>query len=89
MDAHSAHYGAPMGNETSPPCDRQLLAIRALGPLRRQSQIMIVNGSQQALEITARVLLDPGARVWIEEPCYRLARSIFQLTAVSRSGVRR
>ena len=42
-------------------------------------QILIVNGSQQALEITARVLLDPGARVWIEDPSYRLARDVFGL----------
>ena len=40
------------------------------------SQIMIVSGSQQALEITARVLLDPGDPVWIEEPGYQLARSV-------------
>jgi GntR family transcriptional regulator/MocR family aminotransferase len=37
-------------------------------------QIMIVSGSQQALEISARVLLDPGSSVWIEEPGYRLTR---------------
>ena len=34
------------------------------------SQVMIVNGSQQGLEITARALLDPGDHVWIEEPGY-------------------
>jgi GntR family transcriptional regulator / MocR family aminotransferase len=39
-------------------------------------QIMVVSGSQQALDITARALLSPGDRVWIEEPCYPLARSI-------------
>ncbi|HUA98172.1 MAG TPA: PLP-dependent aminotransferase family protein [Terracidiphilus sp.] len=39
-------------------------------------QIMVVSGSQQALDITARVLLNPGDRVWIEEPCYPLVRSI-------------
>jgi GntR family transcriptional regulator/MocR family aminotransferase len=33
-------------------------------------QIMVVSGSQQALEITARVLLDPGQSVWVEEPGY-------------------
>jgi GntR family transcriptional regulator/MocR family aminotransferase len=38
-------------------------------------QIMIVSGSQQALEITARVLLDPGSRVWFEEPGYGGAHS--------------
>ena len=40
------------------------------------SQIMIVSGSQQALEITARVLLDPGDPVWIEEPGYQLAKLV-------------
>ncbi len=39
-------------------------------------QIMVVSGSQQALDITARVLLNPGDRVWMEEPCYGLVRSI-------------
>jgi GntR family transcriptional regulator / MocR family aminotransferase len=41
-------------------------------------QIMIVSGSQQALDITARVLLNPGNRVWTEEPCYSLVRSILK-----------
>lgn len=41
------------------------------------NQIMIVNGSQHALELCARVLLDQGDRVWIEEPGYRLARRVF------------
>lgn len=40
-------------------------------------QILIVSGSQQGLEISARVLLDPGDRVWMEEPCYAFARSVF------------
>jgi GntR family transcriptional regulator/MocR family aminotransferase len=39
---------------------------------------MVVAGSQQALEISARVLLGNGSPVWIEEPGYRLARSVFQ-----------
>jgi len=43
------------------------------------SQIMIVSGSQQALELSARVLLDPGDRVWIEEPGYWLARHVFTM----------
>jgi len=40
------------------------------------SQIMVVSGSQQALDITARVLFDPGSRVWVEEPGYSLQRSV-------------
>jgi GntR family transcriptional regulator/MocR family aminotransferase len=42
-------------------------------------QIMIVSGSQQALEIATRVLLDPGDGVWMEEPGYRFARNIFRV----------
>jgi GntR family transcriptional regulator/MocR family aminotransferase len=37
---------------------------------------MIVSGSQQALDLTTRVLLDPGDSVWIEEPCYPLVNSV-------------
>jgi GntR family transcriptional regulator/MocR family aminotransferase len=39
-------------------------------------QIMIVSGSQQALDITSRVLLDPGTPVWVEEPGYGLERTV-------------
>lgn len=39
-------------------------------------QVMIVSGSQQALDITTRVLLDPGDPAWLEEPCYPLARAV-------------
>ena len=40
-------------------------------------QIMIVSGSQQALDITARVLFDAGNSVWLENPGYGLARRAF------------
>jgi GntR family transcriptional regulator / MocR family aminotransferase len=42
------------------------------GVLCEAEQIMIVAGSQQALDVTVRVLLDPGAAVWVEEPGYWL-----------------
>jgi GntR family transcriptional regulator / MocR family aminotransferase len=78
MNAHSAHYGIPMGSEIL----RHAIAnyLKTARSVRcAPEHVLIVNGSQQALEITARVLLDPGARVWIEEPCYRLARDVFKL----------
>jgi GntR family transcriptional regulator/MocR family aminotransferase len=40
------------------------------------SQIMVVSGSQQALDITTRVLLDPGDSVLVEEPGYSLERTV-------------
>jgi GntR family transcriptional regulator/MocR family aminotransferase len=44
-------------------------------------QILIVSGSQQALDITARVLLDPGNSVWVEEPGYSLQRTVLAAAA--------
>ncbi|MBO1905331.1 PLP-dependent aminotransferase family protein [Microvirga sp. 3-52] len=40
-------------------------------------QIVIVNGSQQGLDLCARLILDPGDRFVIENPCYAMARQIF------------
>lgn len=44
------------------------------------SQVMIVSGSQQALDLVTRVLLERGERVAIEDPQYQGARQIL-LTA--------
>ncbi len=33
-------------------------------------QVIIVNGSQQGIDLTARVLLNPGEQVWMEDPGY-------------------
>ena len=33
-------------------------------------QIFLVSGAQQALDLAARVLLDPGDRAWVEDPGY-------------------
>jgi GntR family transcriptional regulator / MocR family aminotransferase len=41
-------------------------------------QVLIVSGSQQALDLTIRVLLHPGDAVWIEEPGSLSARSALQ-----------
>ena len=43
----------------------------------KPEQIIIVNGSQQALDLAARVLLDPGDRVVLEEPHSQGAREVF------------
>ncbi len=36
----------------------------------RPEQVIITAGSRQALDLAARVLIDPGDAVWIEEPGY-------------------
>ncbi len=40
-------------------------------------QVIIVGGSQQALSMTARVLLEPGCEVVVEDPSYPGARTVF------------
>lgn len=78
MNAASAHYGDQMGSAAL----REAIAnyLKTARSVRCEArQIMIVNGSQQALEIAARVLFEPGNRVWIEEPGYNLAREVFAL----------
>ena len=41
------------------------------------TQILVTTGSQQGLQLAAQVLLDPGDRVWMEEPGYPGARQAF------------
>jgi GntR family transcriptional regulator/MocR family aminotransferase len=41
-------------------------------------QLMIVNGSQQALDLCARLLIDPGDPVVVENPGYRMAHHVFE-----------
>jgi GntR family transcriptional regulator / MocR family aminotransferase len=78
MRANSFHYGEVMGSlalrETVASYLRTARSVRC-----EASQVMIVTGSQQALDISVRVLLDPGNAVWFEEPGYRLARESFAL----------
>jgi GntR family transcriptional regulator/MocR family aminotransferase len=33
-------------------------------------QVVVVNGTQQGVDLVARLLLDPGVRAAVEEPCY-------------------
>ena len=69
-------YGPPQGRlELRQAIANRLRRLRGIdaGPER----VMIVNGTQQALDLICRVLLDPGDRVLIEEPHYTGARSAF------------
>lgn len=52
---------------------------RARGITCNADQIIITNGSQQALDLIARILIDPGDRVVLEEPQYEGARQAFSV----------
>ncbi len=59
---------------------RQFLSryLLGFGVEARPEEILIVNGSQQGLDLIARVLLDPGDFVAIEEPSYPRAIQVFR-----------
>jgi GntR family transcriptional regulator/MocR family aminotransferase len=72
------HYGNAMGHLPF----REAIAayLRTSRAVRCEAeQIMVVSGSQHGLEISARVLLDPGSPVWIEEPGYPGARDVLTM----------
>lgn len=63
---------------------RQFVAryLLRFGVEARPEEILIVNGSQQGLDLIARVLLDPGDFVAIEEPSYPRAIQVFRAFGV-------
>lgn len=50
---------------------------RTRGVAATFEQVVIVNGSQQALDLVARLLIERGDRVLVEEPSYQSARQVF------------
>lgn len=52
--------------------------LRARGMSCSKEQIIIVQGAQQAIDLCARLLTDPGSAVLMEEPCYLRARRAFE-----------
>ncbi|MFY9823884.1 MAG: PLP-dependent aminotransferase family protein, partial [Thermoanaerobaculia bacterium] len=80
--ASQLQYGHPLGDlrfrETLAAYLRTSRGVRCT-----PEQILVTSGSQHALAIAARVLLDPGDEVWVEEPGYPGARD-----ALAISGAR-
>jgi len=80
MHVQELQYGDAMGMKPL----REAIAVylgTARGVVCEADQIMIVNGSQQALDITTRVLLDRGTPVWVEEPGYWLVHHVLKTAA--------
>ena len=75
--ARALHHVDPLGSQRFR--EAVSMYLRTARAVRCDpQQVMIVAGSQQALDISARVLLDPGSPVWVEEPGYWLARNAFR-----------
>jgi len=73
-------YGDTMGD----PALRAELAKhlrRHRGVAIDAEQVIVTSGSQQGLDLCARILLDPGDRVVVEQPLYQGARHVFNAAA--------
>ena len=87
-------YGRTLGFE---PLRHQIAEYlgRARGVVTTPDQVLVVNGTQQAVDLIARLLVDPGDAVVVEEPCYQAARQALQVAGaniitcpVDRDGLR-
>jgi GntR family transcriptional regulator/MocR family aminotransferase len=50
--------------------------------------VIVTNGTQQALDLLARVLLAPGERIAVEDPGYKPPRLLFESLGLRVQGVR-
>jgi GntR family transcriptional regulator/MocR family aminotransferase len=67
--ADALGYGSPAGHAPLRVALSEYLG-RARGVVSDPDRIVVVNGTQQALDLLARVLLDPGDGAVVEEPHY-------------------
>jgi GntR family transcriptional regulator/MocR family aminotransferase len=74
-------YGDPAGH---PPLRRAIAEYlrAARGVNCTWEQVIVTSGSQQALDLAARVLLDPGDSAWVEDPGYFGARGAWTAAGV-------
>ncbi len=75
-------YGDPQGRADLRTAIAQYL-VHSRGVRCTPEQVLVLTSSQQALQLLATLLLDPGDSVWMEDPGYRGAR-----TAFAASGAR-
>src|SRR5260370_17702023 len=76
--ASALHYGDGLGFQ--PLREAICYYLRTAREVRCDPQeVMSVSGFKQGLDISARVLLDPGNSVWVEEPGYWLTQRVLNL----------
>jgi GntR family transcriptional regulator/MocR family aminotransferase len=57
-------------------CNSKIRATQR-GVVCNDSKVIVISGSQAALDLIARMLIDLGDDVWIENPCYQDAKGPF------------
>ena len=61
--------------------------VRRRGVLVTPDDVLVVNGTQQAIALTARLLLDEGDEVAIEDPHYFAVRQVLQVHGAQLQGI--
>ncbi|MBX9795216.1 MAG: PLP-dependent aminotransferase family protein [Burkholderiaceae bacterium] len=82
LHQHRLYYEPPEGDASLRRALQGYLA-RARGLSCDDEQIVIVHGSQQAIDLCARLLLEPGDAFAFEDPGYLMARRCFEATGAS------
>ena len=76
--ARSLQYTVSEGDPELRECLAEL--VRARGAQALGEDVLVTTGSQQALDLIATVLLDPGDTVLVERPCYLAALQLFLMS---------
>jgi GntR family transcriptional regulator/MocR family aminotransferase len=84
--ARRAEYGNPAGDDGLREAISRHIAL-SRGVKVSPEQVVITNGTQQALDLIARVLLEPGDCVALEAPGYRPAQRVFEALCARVHGV--
>ena len=84
-DGSVLQYGPTRGFK--PLLDEISAIMRARGVRTSMDQLLVTTGSQQGLDLVARVLLDPGDVVLVELPTYTGAITAFRNVQASMVGV--
>ena len=84
-DGNVLQYGATRGYR--PLVEQVIQALSVRGVHATLDEVLITTGSQQGLDLVARVLLDPGDVVLVELPTYSGAIAAFQNLQGSLVGV--
>jgi GntR family transcriptional regulator/MocR family aminotransferase len=57
------------------------------GVLCTPEEVVITSGTQASLDLIARLVLDPGDRVWVEDPCYTAIPALLRAVGAEVIGV--
>jgi GntR family transcriptional regulator/MocR family aminotransferase len=79
-------YGHPAGHRALREAIARHIAV-ARGVQTSADDVTVTTGTQQALDVVARVLLAPGDRVAVEDPGYSPPRLLFETLGVRVIGV--